>query len=168
MQTMKNQLFIGILFLGLLGCSNPKVGNESVALATLDSIPANKPESQVAATDSATITQEEFADGWDVSPVFPAGAKDDNNAQLAVYITKQIPNLAQYSSIKGNIFVQLEISKKGEVKSATIIKGCDPKLDNEVAKVCKTLPPFTPATLKGKTVGVRLTFKLTFDGKSFS
>lgn len=165
---MKKQLFIALACLSMLSCGNPKVGNESVALNTLDSVSNNNQTTLTAATDSTAAIEEVFYNEWDGNPIFPKGGKEDGNVLLNEFITKHISNIEQYSMIKGTIYVMLQITKEGQVKSVSVIRGCNAKLDEEVVKICQGLPTFTPATSDGKPIGVKATFKLPFDGKSFN
>jgi protein TonB len=50
------------------------------------------------------------------------------------------------------VFVQFVIEKDGKVRQAEIVRGIDELVANEVVRVVKQLPEFTPAKINGNPV----------------
>lgn len=75
------------------------------------------------------------------------------------------PTEAQKKGATGRVFVQFDISPKGEVVNATVVRGADPDLDKEALRVVNTSPNWEPGFEDGKPVTVRYTFPISFQLK---
>jgi hypothetical protein len=62
----------------------------------------------------------------------------------------------------GRVFVTFNIEKNGQLDNYKIIRGLDELNNNEVIRVLKLSPKWTPATLKGKPVAISYTMPVNF------
>ncbi len=72
------------------------------------------------------------------------------------------PQIAIQNGISGTVYVDFVIDKTGSVSSVKIAKGVDPSLDNEVTRVLKTSPAWTPGKQRGKLVNVKMSIPVKF------
>ena len=95
----------------------------------------------------------------DVAPKFPGG-----DAAMMRWISEHLryPAMAQENNIQGRVVVQFVVTKTGKVGDVKIIRSRDPDLDREAVRVVRTLPDFTPGTIKGVPVDAWYTLPLTF------
>lgn len=80
------------------------------------------------------------------------------------YIIKNLkyPEEAMRLEIQGTVYVQFIVEKDGHLSHINILKGVMPLIDNEVLRLVKESPIWTPATKKGKPVRVSYTFPIVF------
>ena len=95
-------------------------------------------------------------------PMFPGG-----DAAIQKYIGDNViyPEVAKENNIQGRVIVKFCVTSKGGVDKVEILKGVDPELDAEVARVVKTLPKFKPGKQGGKPVPVWYTIPINFQLK---
>ena len=95
----------------------------------------------------------------DVAPKFPGG-----DTAMMRWISEHLryPAMAQENNIQGRVVVQFVVTKTGKVGDVKIIRSRDPDLDREAVRVVRTLPDFTPGTIKGVPVDAWYTLPLTF------
>ncbi len=98
-----------------------------------------------------------------VKPKFPGGI-----SALQTYIARhtEYPELAKQNNIQGTVYIKFEVTKTGTIGKVQIMnKQVDELLQNEAAKVIKSLPKFKPGLQNGKPVNVwyslPVSFKLT-------
>lgn len=72
------------------------------------------------------------------------------------------PEEAMNSKIQGTVYVQFVVEKDGSLSHITILRGIVPLIDNEVVRVVKSSPAWTPAKKKGKSVRVSYTIPIAF------
>ena len=84
-------------------------------------------------------------------PLFPGG--DSALLQFIAGNTKY-PEAAKIKGITGKVIVRFCVNKTGGVDRVSVIKGVDPDLDKESARVVSTLPSFKPGRQGGKDVNV--------------
>jgi TonB family protein len=84
-------------------------------------------------------------------PLFPGG--DSALLQFIADNTKY-PEAAKIKGITGKVIVRFCVNKTGGVDRVSVIKGVDPDLDKESARVVSTLPSFKPGRQGGKDVNV--------------
>lgn len=95
---------------------------------------------------------------------FPGG-----EAALFNWLSNNIvyPEKALENSIQGMVMVQFIIEKDGTLTNVTIFDSVDKDIDNEVLRVVKKMPEWTPAKVDGKKVrslfNLPITFRLTDD-----
>lgn len=77
------------------------------------------------------------------------------------------PEEALKNNISGKVFTQFVVNKKGKVEHIKVIKSPNDLLSNEVIRVVKTSPDWTPGKQSGKAVDVSMTIPVIFklDGK---
>jgi protein TonB len=87
----------------------------------------------------------------------------ENNA-FRTYIQQNLkyPLIAQENGVSGRVYVQFDISVKGEVTNIVVVRGVDPSLDKEAIRVVKSSPKWTPGKQRGRPVKVRFTFPIAF------
>jgi Ca-activated chloride channel homolog len=122
--------------------------------------------SQAASYDMVSIDDEAEFDEAEVfvlveqMPKFQGGDQKD----FIEYIQKHIiyPEKAKENGIFGRVFVQFVINEKGELVDIKIIRSIDPLLDNEVIRVLKQSPKWTPGKQRGKPVKTTMTIPIEF------
>lgn len=72
------------------------------------------------------------------------------------------PRMAEENSISGTVYVNFVINKQGELTDIQIARGVDSSLDNEVIRVLKEAPKWTPGLQRGKPVSVRMAIPVKF------
>jgi len=80
------------------------------------------------------------------------------------YIARNLkyPEQAMDSKIQGTVYVQFVVEKDGSLSHITILRGVVPLIDQEVVKVVKASPAWTPAKKKGVAVRVSYTIPIVF------
>lgn len=92
---------------------------------------------------------------------FPGG-KDAMNNYLKEHLT--LPQTISDGTVSEKIFVKFIVSQKGEISSVSIVRGfadCH-ECSEEVIKVVKAMPTWTPAKVNGQIVRSLYTLSLTF------
>lgn len=94
-----------------------------------------------------------------VTPQFPGGEEG-----LYSFLKDNItyPPLLVKIEMEGDINILFTIDKEGIVKNAEITKGFDPLADNEVLRVVKAMPKWTPATRNGEAIDIQQGLNVTF------
>lgn len=64
--------------------------------------------------------------------------------------------------MEGELDLMFTVSKNGDVRNVEILKGFDPDADDEVLRVMRTMPKWTPASVKGDNVDFALKLTVTF------
>ena len=92
-------------------------------------------------------------------PQFPGG-----EAALMKYLQSHInyPPMAAENNIQGRVVVQFVIDKTGHVGEVKIVRSVDKDLDKEAARVCASMPKFTPGRQNGQPVSVWYTLPVSF------
>ncbi|MDH6307686.1 TonB family protein [Dysgonomonas sp. PFB1-18] len=115
----------------------------------------------IAAKDGITVRpiQTGIATGNIVAPQFPGGEES-----LYAFLKENIiyPPLLVKIEMEGDINILFTINKEGVVKNAEIAKGFDPLADNEVLRVVKAMPRWTPASKNGETIDIQQGLNVTF------
>jgi len=92
-------------------------------------------------------------------PLFPGG-----DSALLVFLAQntKYPEAAKVSNVQGRVIVRFCVEETGNVDRITVIKGVNPELDAEAARVVSTLPSFKPGKQGGKDVPVWYMVPITF------
>ena len=92
-------------------------------------------------------------------PQFPGG-----EAALMKYLQSHInyPPMAAENNVQGKVVVQFVVDKTGRVGEVKVVRSVDKDLDREAARVCKSLPKFTPGRQNGQAVSVWYTLPVNF------
>lgn len=99
----------------------------------------------------------------DVMPKFNGG--DSDSFRSFIQENLKYPIEAQKKGATGRVFVQFDVSPKGEVVNANIVRGVDPDLDKEALRVVNSSPKWEPGIEDGKPVTIRYTFPISFSLK---
>ena len=92
-------------------------------------------------------------------PQFPGG-----EAALMKFLQSHInyPPMASENGVQGRVVVQFVVDKTGKVGEVNIVRSVDKDLDKEAARVCASLPKFTPGRQNGQAVSVWYTLPVSF------
>lgn len=95
----------------------------------------------------------------EVMPEFPGG-----QGALLQFLAKSIkyPVIAQENGIQGRVTCSFVVGKDGVIRDIEVIRGVDPSLDLEAARVISMMPKWKPGMQKGKEVNVKYTVPVTF------
>ena len=72
------------------------------------------------------------------------------------------PVQAMENNISGRVFLEFTIDENGSLINTNVLRGVDPLLDNELLRVIKTSPKWTPGKHNGKPVKVKYQFPFRF------
>ena len=73
----------------------------------------------------------------------------------------QYPEEAQKRSVNGKMEVEFTVEKSGDITYVGILKGLDYSIDNEVLRLLKAMPRWTPATKNGQPVRYKVSMPIT-------
>lgn len=106
-------------------------------------------------------------------PIFPGCEDASSNDEKKACFQKQMfghvrdnfkfPEMARQMGIQGKVYVNFVIEKNGSISNVEVVRGVDPLLDEEAARVIKQLPDMTPAKQRGKPV--RMSFTMPINAK---
>lgn len=93
------------------------------------------------------------ANGVSTVPIFPGGdaAKWRFLANNVTY-----PSSCRQIGEQGKVYVKYIINEQGKVSQVEIVRGVHPLIDEEVLRVIRAMPDWTPATQNGVPVAVSL------------
>lgn len=93
-----------------------------------------------------------------------ADKKACTETKMMQYITKNIvyPAMAKDANITGIVYLNFEISEKGNVKDVKVLRGIGAGCDEEAVRVVKTLPNFNPGKQRGRPVRVTYNVPINF------
>nr|WP_235727101.1 energy transducer TonB [Hymenobacter siberiensis] len=103
-----------------------------------------------------------YGEMTEAMPVFQHGG---SNREVIDYIQQRIAWPQENGKIvaaEGRIFVSFTIDITGQVRDARVIKTFNPKFDDAVLLVVRSLPPFRPGSQNGLPVPVGMTLPITF------
>ncbi len=92
-------------------------------------------------------------------PQFPGG---DIARYEFLKLNIQMPQEARRNKITGTVYVRFIVRPNGELSDISIMKGIGYGCDEEVLRVMKMMPPWTPARQSGKPVSVQFTMPVRF------
>ena len=103
--------------------------------------------------------KEEIFRSVEQMPQFPGG-----EAALMKYLQSHInyPPMAAENNVQGRVVVQFVVDKTGRIGEVKVVRSVDKELDKEAARVCASLPKFTPGRQNGQPVSVWYTLPVTF------
>ena len=90
--------------------------------------------------------------------------QDQDYKQFNNWVMKNVkyPEDALKEGISGKVFVSFIISSEGDVEEVKIKKGVNKSLDDEVLRVVKSSPSWTPGYDGGKAVNVAMVIPVEF------
>jgi len=92
-------------------------------------------------------------------PEFPGGKI---GLSKFIYQNTVYPDSAQRHHIEGRVLVQFVITKYGDVRDISILKGVNPLLDREALRVVSMFPKWKPGKRAGRPVNVRYQVPFSF------
>lgn len=90
--------------------------------------------------------------------------KDGGIKEFALWVNEQIkyPEEALKEGVSGKVFVRFVVNEKGQVQDLKVMKSVDDRLSEEVTRVLKLSPDWTPGKHQGKKVRVAMTIPVDF------
>jgi TonB family protein len=94
-----------------------------------------------------------------VPPLFPGG-----ETALYQYLSETIkyPPILIKIKMEGSLSLSFQVNKAGDVKNVNILRGFDPDADDEVLRVMRSMPKWTPASVKSTPVDLNRQITITF------
>jgi protein TonB len=99
----------------------------------------------------------------DTPPMFPGG---EDSLKSYIYKNLRYPELAKENDIQGTVYASFIIDKTGKVTNPVIkkgLKGVGVTCDNEVLRLIKNMPNWSPGKLHGKPVKVEYIIPVKFN-----
>lgn len=92
-------------------------------------------------------------------PSFPGG-----QAALLSWLSSHVkyPPIAEENGIQGRVIVGFVVERDGSVSQVQVIRGVDPSLDKEAARVVASMPKWTPGRQNGQNVRVKYNVPVNF------
>lgn len=92
-------------------------------------------------------------------PEFPGGT-----AALMKYLKDNIqyPSVCRENNIQGRVSLSFVVNKDGSIVDIEVVRGINPYLDKEAARVISTMPRWQPGEQRGKTVRVKFSLPVNF------
>ena len=102
---------------------------------------------------------EKIFDVGEVPPTFPGG-----EGQLRAWLASntKYPPVAEDNGIQGRVIVQFVVERDGSVSNVNVVRGVDPSLDKEAARVVRSMPKWTPGKQNGQAVRARFNVPVVF------
>lgn len=102
---------------------------------------------------------EKIFDVVEVPPTFPGG-----EGQLRAWLAAntKYPPVAEDNGIQGRVIVQFVVERDGSVSNVNVVRGVDPSLDKEAARVVRSMPKWTPGKQNGQAVRARFNVPVVF------
>ena len=79
-----------------------------------------------------------------------------------VYSQMKYPEQAIKENLAGRVAIKFTISKSGDLKDITVLRGAHPILDAEALRAVSTSPKWEPGKVKGEPVNVTYIFPVIF------
>ncbi len=73
------------------------------------------------------------------------------------------PEAAARANVTGKVFTSFVITKEGEIKNITVLKGVGFGIDEEALRVISAMPRWTPGKQDGKPLHVRYHLPIAFE-----
>lgn len=95
----------------------------------------------------------------DVKPEFPGGG-----AKMVNFINKQrrYPAEAYALGIEGRVTCSFVVNTDGSLSQIAILKGVEPSLNREAVRIISKMPEWTPGSIDGHNVPVRVICSVPF------
>lgn len=92
-------------------------------------------------------------------PSFPGG-----NSALMQYLSSNVryPVVAQENGVQGRVVVSFVVEKDGSITDVNVVRGVDPSLDKEAARVVRSMPNWIPGKQNGSAVRVKYNVPVSF------
>lgn len=73
----------------------------------------------------------------------------------------EYPDEAKKRSVNGKLEVEFTVERSGDITYVSILKGLDYSIDDEVLRLLKAMPRWTPATKNGVPVRYKVSMPIT-------
>lgn len=103
-------------------------------------------------------TQEEIKKDVITQPEYKGGMEEMHKFIMENFV---YPSDAQKRSVSGTIEVEFTVEKSGDLAFVGILKGLEESVDEELIRVFKAMPRWTPATLNGNPVKYKVAMPIT-------
>lgn len=103
-------------------------------------------------------TQEEIKKDVITQPEYKGGMEEMHKFIMENFV---YPSDAQKRSVSGTIEVEFTVEKSGDLAFVGILKGLEESIDEELIRVFKAMPRWTPATLNGNPVKYKVAMPIT-------
>lgn len=137
--SMKKKFLLSVIVLfSLLGQAYAQTGADSVAKSTPTTYTTKQGD---------VITQPEFKGGVE---------------KMYEYINTNFiyPEEAARRSVRGKMEVEFTVEKSGDITYVGILKGLDESIDEEILRLLKNMPRWTPATKNGEPVRYKVSMPI--------
>ncbi|RYF75061.1 MAG: hypothetical protein EOO39_07520 [Cytophagaceae bacterium] len=94
-----------------------------------------------------------------INPVFPGG-----NPGLADYVRTNLHYIqpTQIACSQANVFVEFIVNPDGTTSDVVVLEGLDPACNQEAIRLIEAMPAWTPGTLAGEPVRVKMVLPIAF------
>ncbi len=98
-------------------------------------------------------------------PLFTPANFPGGEMALSQFIAKnlQYPMQARENGVEGKVEVRFLIDKNGNLKDIEILQGIGSGCDQEIERVLRKSPTWTPAKYKGQSVGIYKKMAISFE-----
>ncbi|MDR1526197.1 MAG: TonB family protein [Dysgonamonadaceae bacterium] len=127
----------------------PEVGREASVLEAPETTPAL----------SETPTEEPPVSEADVMPQYPGGYAAMNRY---LFTHLKYPASASSQRIEGRVWCSFIVNKEGSLTDIRVERKVYISLDQEALRVLQTMPAWTPGTLRGRPVAVKVYLPIVF------
>lgn len=105
------------------------------------------------------IECQDIAEYADQVPEFPGG-----HAALLQFISHKLhfPDWGDVMPLKSKLTIKFVVTENGSIGDVKIIRSINPEVDQEVIRVVRMLPRFTPGQIAGKPTNVWFTLPINF------
>ncbi len=96
---------------------------------------------------------------FEIMPVYTGGENE-----LVHYLSKNItyPKKEKKKGVQGTVYIQFVIDKDGSVTDVRVVRGVSERLDEEAARIVRSLPKWSPGYLDGDAVKVSFVLPIKF------
>lgn len=98
----------------------------------------------------------------DFKPTFLGSSDPKVFLQKWVYVYLRYPEQCVREGVQGRVLVDFIIDEKGKVRSVRVLRGVDPRLDDEAVRVISASPDWKPGRLRGKKVKTEMSLYVEF------
>jgi protein TonB len=115
-------------------------------------------------TNTVNLSAQEIKDDVFVKVEEMPKFKDGDFKSFQTWVMQNVkyPEQAKKEGIEGKVYAEFIVEKDGTVSNVKVIKSSDSCLNEEVIKVVKSSPDWTPGKQNGKIVRVKFVVPVNF------
>lgn len=98
----------------------------------------------------------------DIPPTFLGSAEPSSFLVKWVYTYLRYPQSCVDEGVQGRVLVDFIITEKGKVTDVKVLRGADPRLDEEAVRVIKASPDWKPGKVRGQKVSSEVSMYVEF------